>query len=91
MQFSHNSNMPEYLTNENYHHKYQEFLRRLKAARIEAGLTQQEVAERLGKSQSFVSRSEKGERRIDVIELQAFAILYHKKVSDFLNTSLIRS
>jgi transcriptional regulator with XRE-family HTH domain len=39
------------------------------AARKKAGLTQLEVAERLGKPQSYVSKVESGERRIDVVEL----------------------
>lgn len=33
-----------------------------------AGITQAELAARLGKPQSFVSKEERGERRIDVIE-----------------------
>lgn len=37
-------------------------------AREAAGLTQQRLADRLGKSQSFVAKYEGGERRIDVIE-----------------------
>ena len=39
------------------------------AARQTQGLTQVEVADRLGKPQSFVSKYESGERRLDVIEL----------------------
>ena len=38
------------------------------AARRGENLTQVEVAERLGKPQSFVSKYESGERRLDVIE-----------------------
>ena len=38
------------------------------AARRKAGLTQHEVAERLGRPQSFVAKVEGGERRLDVIE-----------------------
>jgi transcriptional regulator with XRE-family HTH domain len=38
------------------------------AARRKAGLTQQELAKRLKKPQSFVAKYEGGERRIDVIE-----------------------
>ena len=68
-----------------YAQKYQELLGRLRAARLEAGLTQEEVAGRLGRSQTFVSRSETGERRVDVIELQAFAVIYHKPISYFLS------
>ena len=38
------------------------------AARKKAGLTQQQVAERLGRPQSFVAKYEGGERRLDVLE-----------------------
>ena len=38
------------------------------AARAKAGLTQQQLAKRLGRPQSFVAKYEGGERRLDVIE-----------------------
>ena len=38
------------------------------AARRDAGLTQIELANRIGKPQSFVSKYESGERRLDVVE-----------------------
>lgn len=41
----------------------------LVAGRIDAGLTQEEVAARLNRPQSFVSKYESGERRLDVVEL----------------------
>lgn len=40
----------------------------LKKAREDAGLTQQAVADKLEKPQSFVAKYENGERRLDVIE-----------------------
>lgn len=43
-------------------------LESLAAARKEAGLTQQELADLLGKHQSFVAKYEGGERRLDVVE-----------------------
>ena len=49
--------------------KYQLFLDLLIKARKDAGVTQEEVANRLKRPQSFVSKCENGERRIDVIEL----------------------
>jgi transcriptional regulator with XRE-family HTH domain len=48
------------------------FLSLLKSVRKATGLTQKEVAERLGQTQSFVSKCERGERRIDIIEMMAF-------------------
>jgi transcriptional regulator with XRE-family HTH domain len=38
------------------------------AARKESGFTQQQLADRLDKPQSFVSKYERGERRLDVVE-----------------------
>lgn len=43
------------------------------AARKSAGLTQQQVAEKLNRPQSFVAKYEGGERRLDVIEFIAVA------------------
>lgn len=43
----------------------------LAAARSRAGLTQRQVAVRLAKPQSFVSSYERGQRRVDVLELIA--------------------
>lgn len=40
----------------------------LSQARRKAGLTQQQLADALGKPQSFVAKYELGERRIDVVE-----------------------
>ena len=48
---------------------YGELLRVLVDARRKAGLRQTDLAERLGKPQSFVSKIERGERRLDVVEL----------------------
>lgn len=45
-------------------------LRLLRQVRVEAGLTQAELAERVGRPQSFVSKYETGERRLDVLELR---------------------
>ena len=42
---------------------------RLRQARTDAGLRQIDVAERLGTPQSFVSKYETGERRLDLAEL----------------------
>ena len=64
--------------------RYKQFLGQLRAARQSAGLTQAEVAGRLKKPQSYVSKCETGERRVDVVELEAFAAVYKKRLDYFL-------
>lgn len=59
---------------------YQAFLVRLRAARKRGGRTQSEVALRLKKPQSYVSKCESGERRIDATEVIAFADLYEVSI-----------
>ena len=48
--------------------QYQKLLKHLKNARKASGLTQQQLARRLRKPQSYVSKYENGERRLDVVE-----------------------
>ena len=62
---------------------YNLFVRRLREAREAAGLTQSEVAQILGKPQSFISKCEIGERRLDIIELKILARLYSKDLCFF--------
>ena len=76
-----NSNL---LSDQRYQQKYHEFLRRLKAARLEKGLSQMEVAVYMGTNQSFISRCESGQRRVDVVELAAFANVYQKPMTYFV-------
>ena len=61
-----------------------DFVKRLKKARLEADLTQGEVAKKLGCSQSWVSKIELGELRVEAIWLNRLAKLYGKSVSYFL-------
>lgn len=67
-----------------YEVKYQKLIQRLRQARLEIGLTQVDVGKKLKKPQAFVSKIERGERRVDVIELEEFARLYNKSLDDFL-------
>lgn len=64
--------------------RYRAFLSKLRRARQEAGLTQADVATALHRPQSFVSKCESGERRVDVTELEDFAKLYGKRVDFFV-------
>jgi transcriptional regulator with XRE-family HTH domain len=47
---------------------YARFRELLIEAREDAGLTQSQLADRLNKPQSYVSKFERGERRLDVVE-----------------------
>lgn len=57
---------------------------KLRAAREETGLSQRDVAQALGVGQSLVSGLENGQRRLDVVELKALAVLYDKPPAWFL-------
>ncbi|MFV2948678.1 helix-turn-helix domain-containing protein [Pseudomonas japonica] len=52
-----------------YRSEYQAFLDLLKGRRAEAGLTQIQCSEALGRPQSFMSDVERGVRRLDVIQI----------------------
>ncbi|MFN3651641.1 MAG: helix-turn-helix domain-containing protein [Armatimonadota bacterium] len=56
----------------------------LQKARREAGLTQTQLAERLQKTQAWVSQCETGERRIDTLELRAICRAIEIPFLDFL-------
>jgi len=63
--------------------EYKAFLKKLRQARLDAGLTQIQAAKKLSKPQSYVSKCESGERRVDVIELKKMATLYNRPLSYF--------
>lgn len=67
-----------------YQAAYDEFLGRLIAAREEVGLTQREAGKLLGRSHSFLSKCETGERSIEVFELLQIAEIYKKPAHYFL-------
>jgi len=67
-----------------YEKDYREIISRLKQARVNAGFSQQAVAEKLGKPQSYISKIESGERRLDVAEMKKFAEIYKKDISHFV-------
>jgi len=64
--------------------EYKKIVEKLRHARLKAGLTQKEVAVKIKQPQSYISKVEAGEQRIDVIELKIFIKLYNKKIDYFL-------
>ena len=53
-----------------YTREYEIVLRLLKEAREKAGITQVKLAKMLGQTQSFVSKVERGDRRLDIVQLR---------------------
>jgi len=64
--------------------EYADFVGKLREARLEAGLRQIDVAKKLRRTQSYVSRVEVGEQRLDILELKKFAELYKKDINYFV-------
>ncbi len=67
-----------------YNEDYKKIIKRLKEARLKIGLSQQDAADALGKPQSYISKIESGERRLDVVELKSLAGIYKQSVSTFI-------
>jgi len=63
--------------------QYDEFLVQLKALRQRQGLRQSDLAKRLGRAQSMISRVESGERRLDVVELWVWLGALDTQLSGF--------
>ncbi|MEI7719839.1 MAG: helix-turn-helix transcriptional regulator [bacterium] len=68
-----------------YRVKYQKFVQKLRQARLDANLTQVEAGKRLKKPQAYISKIERGERRVDAVELDGLARLYKKSLDYFIS------
>lgn len=60
------------------------FLSLVRQMRVDAGLRQADLARKLGEPQSFVSRYESGDRRLDVLELRQICGVLGISLSDFI-------
>jgi transcriptional regulator with XRE-family HTH domain len=60
----------------------------LRQVRLDASLTQSQVAEKIGQTQSYVSKYEHGEQRLDLIELEAVCNAVGISLSDFVERYL---
>ena len=63
-------------------HRY--LVKQLKKGRKEMGLSQEQVANLLHRTQSYVSKIESGQRKIDIVQLKKFAKIYKKDINFFL-------
>jgi len=64
--------------------EYRVVVRLLRTARLEAGLTQVDLAGKLGITQSLLSKMERGDRRVDVIELRSLCAAMGLELPDFV-------
>lgn len=64
--------------------QYSLLLDLLRETRQAADLTQMQLAEKLGRSQSFVSKAERGELRLDVIQLRTICQTLGKPLGEFV-------
>ncbi len=76
--------MPEPRAKSIYDTAYLAFVECLREARLEAGLTQAQLAARLGVDQSYVSKYERAERRLDVVEVRALCHEFDLSLVDFV-------
>ncbi len=63
---------------------HRDLVSRLVKARKLAKLRQIDAAKKLGRTQSYISKIEAGQRRIDTVQLKEFAAIYKKKLQHFL-------
>ena len=63
---------------------HRDLVSRLVKARKASKLRQEDVAKKLGRTQSYISKIEAGQRRIDTVQLKEFAAIYKKKIQDFI-------
>ena len=67
-----------------YSTEYEYIITKLKEARKEAGLNQMAVADKLGKYETYLSKIENGDRRVDILELSELADIYNKPIDYFV-------
>ena len=68
--------------------EYRNFIARLRRARELRGVTQADLAKRLGKPQSYVSKYESRERRLDLVEFLNVANSLELNVCKFIEETL---
>ena len=68
-----------------YNLNYKNMAKKLAIARVSSGYSQQYVAEKFNKTQSYISKIESGITRLDVVQLASFAKLYKRDISFFVS------
>jgi len=64
--------------------RYRIFREQLQQARVQAGLSQEDLAKKIGWDQTYVSKIERGVRRVDIVELVAICEVIGIDPGDFV-------
>lgn len=64
--------------------EYERFLALLRETRVQSGQTQEDLATKLNATQSLVSKCERGERRLDLVELAAWCSALNVSLTSFV-------
>jgi transcriptional regulator with XRE-family HTH domain len=67
-------------------HEYRTLCRLLRESREKKGITQVQLAERLRETQSEISKFERGERRLDLVQLRQWCRATGVKLADFVRS-----
>lgn len=67
-----------------YTNEHKNLIDKIKSARRSAKLNQKTAAKRLKKSQSYISKMESGQRKIDLVQLKQIALIYGKNINYFI-------
>lgn len=67
-----------------YGDEYRILILRLKELRLASKMTQEELANYLGKGQSYVSKYEQNQKRLDIFEVRAICLACAKDFSEFI-------
>ncbi len=76
--------MPGGRIKSNHQKSYAVLLGHLRSARIDSNITQVQLAKALGVDQSHISKIERGERRLDIVELREFCRALGISLGDFI-------
>lgn len=67
-----------------YTQEHKNLVKKLIKARLEAGLRQEDIAKQMNVTQSYISKLESGQRKIDLVTLKKISTKYNKDLSYFL-------
>lgn len=64
--------------------EFEVFTKLLREIRVRAGITQVELAELLGQTQSYISKVERGECRLDIVQIRQFCRVLKTTLPEFV-------